>query len=223
MNLDDITLCLTIGKRPKELEESLSSLLSFLPFRHIIAINDFGDEPTNDVFTKLCPHGTLISLGYNLGHHKAVDLMYDKVTTECIFHTEDDWLFDACPDIDFAKKLLDEPSVSSVIFRKIPDFIYDEQDRQKAIITHTTHGDYVRLDGLHEQWHGYSFNPHLAKKSLWQAHAPFSQFKKERHISRHLRKQGLHIAYLEQGVCHHIGHDSVANPPKTFWQKMKFW
>ena len=61
MNLDDITLCLTIGKRPKELEESLSSLLSFLPFRHIIAINDFGDELTNDVFTKLCPHGTLIN------------------------------------------------------------------------------------------------------------------------------------------------------------------
>lgn len=224
LDLDNVTLCLTIGKRPVELEQSLSSLLSYVDFQHIIAINDFGDAPTNEVFLDLCPKGELIDLQRNLGHHKAIDYMYAKVQTDYIFHSEDDWLFDKNPDLDNAAALLDAlPQISCVAFRKIEDFIHDEQQRNQAMPIASTLSEYVRLDNLHDQWHGYSFNPHLVKKSLWQHYAPFAQFKKERHISRYLRKHGHYMAYLKQGACHHIGFDSVANPPKTFWQKLKFW
>lgn len=224
MDLDTVTLCLTIGKRPVELTKSLQSLLNYVDFKHVIAINDFGDTATNDAFLEVCPHGKLIDLQRNLGHHKAVDYLYTQVSTEYIFHSEDDWLFDACPDIDNAIALLNyNPTISCVGFRKIEDFIYDPQERSTAKRIDTNLGHYVRLDHLHEQWHGYSFNPHIAKKSLWQHYAPFAQFKKERHISRFLRKEGYYMAYLEHGVCHHIGYHSVANPPKTLWQKLKFW
>ena len=60
MNTQNITLCLTIGKRPQELRRTLESILSQINFEHIIAINDFRDEETNQVFRELCPHGTLI-------------------------------------------------------------------------------------------------------------------------------------------------------------------
>lgn len=224
MNLENVTLCLTIGKRPLELQQTLASLLSYLPFEKIIAINDFGDKETNEIFLSCCPKGELINLQQNLGHHRAVDYMYQKVKTGYIFHCEDDWLFDNTFDITNALFVLENnPNISCIGVRKINDFVYNEQDRRKVQNIETNFGTYVRLDSLHDQWYGYSFNPHLTQKILWQRHAPFSQFKKERHISRFLRKQGYYMLYLQQGICHHIGHQSVANPPKTTWQKLKFW
>lgn len=217
---DNITLCLTIGKRPQELTQSLTSLLNFVAFEHIIAINDFGDRATNDALMACCPNAMLIDLGNNLGHHKAVDYMYSKVKTDYIFHSEDDWLFTAMPDLRGAMALLETKAVSCVGFRRIDDFIYDEAARRQLITLPAPFGDYVRADHLHDQWHGYTFNPHLAKKTLWQRYAPFAQFKKERHISRRLRKEGRYVAYQKHGVCHHIGHDSVSRAP-TLWQKIR--
>ncbi|MGP1571002.1 MAG: glycosyltransferase [Moraxella sp.] len=223
-DLENITLCLTIGKRPLELEQSLKSLLSHLDFQAIIAINDFGDQQTDEVFLDCCPNGKLINLHKNIGHHKAVDYMYNHVKTDYIFHSEDDWFFDDAPNLNNAISLLQENNkISCVGFRKIDDFIYDEKSRQKIEKIDTKIGDYVKMNKLHQQWHGYSFNPHLARKSLWEQFAPFSQFKKERHISRFLRKEGYYMAYLQNGICYHIGHNSVSNPSKNLWQRLKFW
>ncbi|STZ08830.1 Glycosyl transferase family 2 [Moraxella caprae] len=222
--MDNVTLCLTIGKRPNELAQTLDSLLSKIHFEHIIAINDFSDEATNQVFKEKCPQGQLISLGYNLGHHKAVDYMYSQVNTSYIFHCEDDWFFDSTPDIQSAMSVLkNHTQISAISFRQFTDFLYTDDERNAVKLLEDDLADYVRVEHLHEQWHGYSFNPHLAKKSLWQTYQPFAQFKKERHISRHLRQQGLYMLFLKQGNCYHIGHDSVSNPPKSFWQKLKFW
>ena len=94
MKAQDITLCLTIGRRPELLRQTLESLFSQISFEHIIAINDFRDEETNQVFRELCPTGILLNLAEQVGHHKAVDVMYAQVKTNYIFHCEDDWLFD---------------------------------------------------------------------------------------------------------------------------------
>lgn len=88
--MNEITLCLTIGMRPELLRQTLQSLLNRLTFSHIIAINDFRDEATNRVFRGLCPQGQLISLKKQLGHHAAVDYMYQQVTTPYVMHCEDD-------------------------------------------------------------------------------------------------------------------------------------
>lgn len=86
----EITLCLTIGNRPEPLEKTLMSLLPRIEFQHIIAINDFRDTPTNEMFLKMCPQGTLINLPKQVGHHQAVDAMYKLVKTKYVFHCEDD-------------------------------------------------------------------------------------------------------------------------------------
>lgn len=220
--IKNTTLCLTIGRRPNELRRSLTSLLSKVAFRHIIAINDFGDNETNEVFKQLCPNGELISLGYNIGHHKAVDLMYSKVTTDYIFHSEDDWFFDNLPDFKKLFLLLDNKNIVSVCFRKIGDFPFC--DNELNLIQYEAIHDIniANLTNLHEQWYGYSFNPHLIKKSVYDELKPFANYKKERHISRIFKKQGRYVAYLKNGCCHHIGFESLANPPKVgFWNKLK--
>lgn len=60
-HFDNLTLCLTIGKRPEPLRQTLQSLLGQMSFAKIIAINDFGDEPTNRVFQEFAPPPRKIS------------------------------------------------------------------------------------------------------------------------------------------------------------------
>ena len=74
----------------------------------------------------------------------------------------------------------------------------------------------AKLTALHEQWHGYTFNPHIISVATLKEIGNLSAYKKERHISRWLRKKGKHTLFLKEGVCYHIGeNDSIANPPKT--------
>jgi hypothetical protein len=208
-----VTLCLTIGRRPALLQQTLTSLLDLGDFAKVIAINDFRDRATNDMFMSLCPDGQLISLDKQLGHHGAVDFMYQHVTTPYVLHCEDDWFFDARLDIPRAMDLLKSNSkISQVCLRHISDFQFPDEIEQRLTSVNTTAASYFRLDSTHPQWHGYTFNPHIALLETWKTLGGFSQFKKERHISRQLREQGMFTAYIDPGSCVHIGDEqSVSN------------
>lgn len=210
------TLCLTIGGRPDLLRQSLKSLLPRADFLAVIAINDFRDEPSNAVFRELCPDGLLINLKHQVGHHKAVDAMYSHVKTPYVFHCEDDWLFDGTPSLNDAVELLEnELAISAVCFRKISDLNLTEVEQAKVKIQSFGALQYSRLDGVHDQWHGYTFNPHLTKTSLWREISGFEKYKKERHVSRFLRSKGFYVAYIDPGTCRHIGeYESISNPVK---------
>ncbi|WP_201543023.1 glycosyltransferase [Psychrobacter immobilis] len=215
--MNNITLCLTIGKRPELLHQTLTSLLAKYHFENVIAINDFGDKETNDVFLGLCPHGILLNQENHIGHHRAVDKMYQYVTTDYIFHCEDDWYFDSELNIaSYIELLKTDPCITSVCLRKILDFPFSDEDLMKVEYLDTIPVKAAKLTALHEQWHGYTFNPHIISVDTWKEIGNFSTYKKERHISRWLRKKGKYIFFLKEGVCYHIGeNNSIANPPKT--------
>lgn len=220
---DQVTICMTMGKRPDHLRRTIESLGDIFQSLPVIAINDFGDDETSSVFRKLSPNGTLINLGGQVGHHPAVDAMYEQVKTPFIFHMEDDWGFFRQNFIEDALSLLEaDPQISSVCFREISDFPLSDADRSQIARDEREGIQFNRLDGLHEEWHAYTFNPHLARKSLWEDIGKFSQFKKERHISRKLRAQGRYTAFLEPGACAHIGNDiSVANNKPSLFKRIK--
>lgn len=220
-----VTLCLTIGRRPELLRQTLSTLLSNACFEHVIAINDFRDEATNLVFKELCPDGTLISLDRQLGHHAAVDHMYGLVQTPWVFHCEDDWLFEQPIDLQRLTEVLRAQTwMSGVCLRKRSDFSLVSADESKVLCESYAGLDFYRLDKLHAQWHGYTFNPHLASARVWREFAPFASFKKERHISRTMRKRGLVMAYWADGGCSHLGADQSVSYPridkKSFWKRL---
>ena len=217
---ENITLCLTIGKRPKLLRQTLNSLLSKVEFKQIIAINDFRDEETNQVFKEMCPGGLLINLPNQVGHHRAVDEMYSRVETEYIFHCEDDWLFDQPFEFDKYFEILEKnPKATQLSFRKWTDFPFSEEQKADIQFIKSSPLNLARFDSMHDQWHGFTFNPHLSSIELWKSLPQgFSQFKKERHVSRWLRAQQRYVLFLENGICHHIGEeDSVANASKKSW------
>lgn len=220
---DQITICMTMGRRPDHLRRTIESLGDIFHSLPVIAINDFGDDETSSVYRKLLPNGTLIEPGQQIGHHPAVDVMYEQVKTPYIFHMEDDWEFSRQNFIEDALNLLaTDPLISSVCFREISDFPFSDADRSRIVRDERGGIQFSRLDGLHEEWHAYTFNPHIARKSLWEDIGKFSQFKKERHISRKLRAQGRYTAFLEPGACAHIGFDiSVANKNPSLFKRMK--
>jgi hypothetical protein len=222
--MNSVTLCITMGRRPQLLRQTLSSLLKQAEFENIIGINDFRDEETNQVFKDLCPNGYLISLDSQLGHHAAVDYMYDLVTTPWVFHCEDDWLFEKSIDLRHLIKILEsEKSLSAICLRQKSDFSLTVEEDRKVTYVKSGFLDFYRLDSIHDQWHGYTFNPHLASIDLWRSIGPFSNFKKERHISRVIRKKELFIYYLVNGGCSHLGaNDSVSNSntlKKSIWKR----
>lgn len=222
--MEPITLCLTIGKRPDLLKKTLESLLPHINCKHIIAINDFRDEPTNEMFRHICPDGQLISLTHQLGHHKAVDHMYQFVSTRLVLHCEDDWVFDRSIDLTGAIQLLDtNERISQVCLRKISDFQLTESESELVLKCQENGYNYFRLDNLHTQWHGYTFNPHLAKLDYWRLLGGFTQFKKERHISRHLRSKGRFTAYMNPGYCEHIGELQSVSQSASHPKGLRLW
>jgi hypothetical protein len=217
-----VTLCITMGKRPELLQQTLRSLFERVQVDHVLAVNDFLDDDTNDAFRDVCPWGQLVLPPHHVGHHPAVDLLYQHVKTPYVFHCEDDWLFEHSIDLAQCQQLLrEEPALSMVCFRSIRDvaeaFTHEPVTQAKAM-------PYVRLDQHHAQWYGYTFNPHLASLDLWRSLGGFSQFRKERHISRHLRKQGRVVAYAANGPCAHLGaDDSVSTPAVTPGRWSEWW
>ncbi|NPD14806.1 glycosyltransferase [Xinfangfangia sp. D13-10-4-6] len=224
MIADKITLCLTMGRRPDLLRQTLQSLKG-LPPMAVLAINDFGDEETNAVFREMCPHGRLIDAGRHLGHHGAVDLMYAEVKTPYIFHCEDDWGFTRTDFLEDAVRLLHtDPLISVVCLRASGDIPLSDADR-KLVQNETRDGIALqRMEAVHPQWHGFSFNPHLAEKRLWEELGGFSQFEKERYVSRFLRAKGRYVAFLLPEACRHIG-DNRSNTPgrDSLFRRVKKW
>lgn len=223
MNTENITLCLTIGKRPEELRKTLESILSQLRFEHIIAINDFRDEETSQVFRELCPHGILIVQSEQVGHHRAVDLMYSQVKTPYVFHCEDDWFFDQPLQLDkYIDLLNNDPNANIVCLRKVSNFILTEEQQKKVKYYETKPLSTARLDYTNAKWHGYTFNPHIARIETWKKTGGFCNFKKERDVSIFFRSQGKYNLFLKEGVCHHIGENSVSYPQnQSFINKLK--
>lgn len=214
--LPELTLCMTIGNRPALLQQTLSSLLALQQFEHVLAVNDFGDDASNQVFRSHFPHGILVSHQAGQGHHRAVDALYGQVQTPYVMHIEDDWVFER--EIAFARifeALEAHPQVSMVCLREIDDFTLEHFSEEACQVDLTSMRAY-RLTGLHDQWYGYTFNPHITTVSRIRSIEAFSAFKKERHISRALRARGLYAAYLQGGGCRHIGdNQSVANVKRS--------
>lgn len=223
MTSDDITLTLTMGGRPDALRKTFASLQPVFQPRHVVAGNDFRDPACSAILKEFFPHAVEIFPEQQLGHHRIMDAILKNVATPYVFHIEDDWLFNEHLDLGAAKQLLaHDKSVSQVCFRDVSDFPFNAED-----ITRIEHIDlscarYARLDKLHPQWHGFTFNPSLFSAQLLQDIGTFAHYKKERHISRFLRKRGRFVAFLEPGACVHFGEISLANPkPKNLLQKIK--
>lgn len=201
-----VTICITMGNRPDELRSTLESIgpdLRSLPF---IAINDFQDKETDKVFKEIIPHGRIIKQRGNIGHTRAIDAIYGHVQTPYIFHMEDDWTFTRTDFLEDALKVLtSDDQISMVLLRDLQNIPLAKKHPDDVIHLETSGVPWARLDKTSEKWFGYTFNPHLSRRSTWLELGGFAQFRGEGIISQYFRDHGYYVATLKPGPCYHAG------------------
>lgn len=218
-----VTHCITIGNRPDLLRQTLTGLKAVQDIP-TLAINDFNDTDTNNVFMEMCPRGRIVGPGHHIGHHPAIDAMYSHVTTPYIFHNEDDWAFSRADFLSDALSLLEaEPNITAVCLRATDDMSFSDDQRKKIVTAEINGIRFQRLDALHDQWYGFTFNPHLSRKSMWEELGGYTKFKKERHLSRTLKMTGGFVAFLTPEACRHIGEGRSTTWKPSPFRRFKAW
>jgi hypothetical protein len=161
-----------------------------------------------------------------LGQMRSIDAHYATLGAPYVVHLEDDWGFTRSLDLDRVTDFLEaRPDISVVC---IAHRIYDPRFEKGA--RRESHGgiDYLVWEtDAHPKWFSYSFNPSVARMSLWREVGPFAKFVTEENLSLFLKERGMRIAMVVPGIADHIGDDRHAHDPfqpkraKTFLERMK--
>lgn len=220
------TTVLTSCGRFDLLGETIASLQRHFDVDRIIVAEDSENTAAAKQFADRFP---VVDMRLNLpklGQMRSIDAHYATLDTPYVFHLEDDWGFTRGIDLERVTKFLDDrPDIAVVC---IAHRIYDPRF-QKSAHKETHDGiDYLVWDlDAHPKWFSYSFNPSIARLSLWREVGPFAKFTTEENLSKFLKDRGMRIALVVPGIADHIGDDRHAHDPfqpkraTTFLQRMK--
>jgi hypothetical protein len=210
-----VTVVLTSCGREDLLARTLGSFLAHHRPGRIVIVEDSADPALAARVVAHHPGVDMLPNAARLGQLPSIDRAYATVTTPLVLHLEDDWEFTGPIDIPGAVDLLERRAeVNAVCFRRLADLQFKERIRRRRF-SHGS-GRYARLDHIHPDWHGHTFNPTLLRLATWQAIGPFAGLGNERAISRAVKDRGGFVAYQLPGVCGHIGDGRrVADPVRV--------
>jgi hypothetical protein len=200
-----VTGVLTSCGRPDLLEETLASLAWHMAPPRLLITEDAADETVAALCVRRFPFAEVRLNRPKRGHLASVDCLYGAAHTDVVLHLEDDWRFDAPVDAAAALSFLDSaPQVSAVVLRAF-DEVRGEARAKSDIVTHAGQRFAVMRPDAHDRWFGYTFNPCLARRTLWQTYGPFAPFKTEEGVSAAMKAAGFTVAFLLPGAARHIG------------------
>lgn len=220
------TTVLTSCGRFDLLGETIASFQRYFDVDRIIVSEDSENSAAAADFARAFPVADVRVNLPKLGQMGAIDAHYATLDTPYVLHLEDDWGFTRGIDIEKVTKFLEARSDIAVVC--IAHRIYDPRFQKSA--KKETHGgiDYLVWDlDAHPKWFSYSFNPSIARMSLWREVGPFAKFVTEENLSKFLKDRGMRIALVVPGIADHIGDDRHAHDPfqpkraTTFLQRMK--
>lgn len=220
------TTVLTSCGRFDLLGETVASLQRHFDVDRIIIAEDSENSAAAEAFRREFPVADMRVNLPKLGQMRSIDAHYATIDTPYVFHLEDDWGFTRAIDLERVTAFLEaRPDIAVVC---IAHRIYDPRFQKSA--RKETHGgiDYLVWDlDAHPKWFSYSFNPSIARLSLWREVGPFANFTTEENLSKFLKDRGMRIALVVPGIADHIGDDRHAHDPfqpkraTTFLQRMK--
>ncbi|WP_163370192.1 glycosyltransferase [Endozoicomonas acroporae] len=209
-NDSDITLVVTSCGRFDLLRKTLSSFVQYnsCPVKEIIITEDSGNSDIyNYIPDEIKDQTHIIINNPKLGQIKSIDLAYSKVTTDYIFHCEDDWSFYRPGFIEDSMRVMGtDKKIIQVWLRSFHHDIaihspYHFLNERKQV------GDvyYYPLGSEKEDWQGFSFNPGLKRFSDYTGIKSYSSFPSEKELSRHYAQLGYYAAILENDAVLHTG------------------
>ena len=210
-----VTTVLTSCGRWDLLSETIGSFLDHHEPGRFLVAEDSGDADFAGRIATTFPMIEVLLNDPRLGQHRSIDRAYGMVETPFILHLEDDWRCDGPMHVEQAAALLGERSeLSGVCFRRFREL----KLTHRMFARRFTHDgiDYADMRSAHRDWYGYSFNPSLVRRESWGAHGPLAKYANERVFSRHMKDQGLSVAFQLPGVASHIGSGrSVFDPQRA--------
>jgi len=214
----EITLVITSCNRLHLLAKTIKSFDKFntYPIKERIIIEDSGLTSVKDELNKL--YGDTYKIIFNnppLKQIGSIDRAYSEVTTEYIFHCEDDWEFYRSGFIEDSLTILEYDSkVKQVGLRSIQhDYVINHPTIviDNKILTINSQNCYMfqmHPDFKDEDWVTCSFNPGLLRKYDYDLIGTYnSQANSEAGISLWYKNRGFYSIALENDAVKHIGWD----------------
>ncbi|MCE9789078.1 glycosyltransferase [Shewanella chilikensis] len=212
-----VALVLTSCNRFDLLEATLRSFFKFntYPIAQYIIIEDshnldkllavLGKFPDVDF--------TVLNNEPQLGQMKSIDRAYSKVTSEYIFHCEDDWEFYREGFIEDSLKVLDSDEHIMTVWLREQDDTNNHPIESKVFNCQDISGrDYQIMQRNYKRksssdvWHGFTFNPGLRRFKDYQLVAPIGELNGEMEMSKLYHSKGFKAAIFETGYVRHIGY-----------------
>ncbi len=234
-----VSVVLTSCGRLDLLEQTIDSFFisNTYPISQFILIDDSGNvgllPQLNLLIKKYEFPIELIFNQKNLGQIKSIDVAYEKVTSDYIFHCEDDWVFYKSGFIENSLDILKaDDSIVNVWLRAHADTNGHPIDYAIKKMTTSGHGYYYMTTSYLGNWHGFVFNPSLKRVDDCKKFLPFSQLKvlapKGKYQQMIMGEEDLSIYFYQagykgaitdvvDGYVRHIGDGRHLNLP---WQKI---
>jgi glycosyltransferase involved in cell wall biosynthesis len=206
--MSKVTIVITSCNRPDLLKKTIDSFLQYntYPIYQWIISEDSGIPNVNAELMKEHPEFTWINAVARRGQIRSIDEAYSYVTTEYVFHLEDDWeTYRDGAILESVNILESSPNVSAVMCRKHDPRVYHMAETPP----------YLKCWG---GWGYYSFNPGLRRMSDYTEFfgKSFTTFtsagergglQSERKINDFYREKGYRMALTPhpEGYLHHIG------------------
>ncbi|MCL1123023.1 glycosyltransferase family 2 protein [Shewanella surugensis] len=213
MNNSAVSFVLTSCNRFDLLEKTLASFLKFntYPIAQYIIIEDSHNRDKLAAVLAKFPtvQFTVLLNEQQLGQMKSIDKAYNNVTSEYIFHCEDDWEFYKKGFIEASFKVLDsDDKVVTVWLREQNDtnkhpieaelFYCDDNATPYQIMQRNYHNP--------QEWHGFTFNPGLRRLQDYQIFAPIGELGGEYEMSQLYFEHDFKAAIFPKGFVRHIGY-----------------
>lgn len=220
----DVTVCLTSCNRLSELLRTLESFFKYnsYPIRKIIISEDGDYKRTEKRLKEIYKdyfENDLMELIKGGGNQiDSIELLYQKVETEYIYHSENDWMTIKPYFIEQSKAILEADSKCLLVWLR------DLNDTNKHPLDR-----YFNIDGYHcfrlqygygKVWNGFTWNPHLFRVSDWRKNL-FSDLRDkangegcvaEGEISEYYKELKFYCVILPCAYVYHIGYCSSYNP-----------
>jgi len=206
------TTVLTSCGRFDLLAQTLSSFLDWFEPQKIIVAEDSGDTSASAAFAAEFP---VVEMRVNcpkLGQLRSIDKVYGTLSTPYVLHLEDDWEFSRSLDLDRVIAFMRaRPDISVVC---IAHRVYHPRFAKGARTEVHDGIAYLVWDlDAHPKWFSYSFNPSIARTTLWRELGPFEQFVTEEDLSLFCKARGMRIAMVDPGIADHIGRSRHVHDP----------
>lgn len=230
MSNNTVSLVITSCNRFDLLEKTIESFLKYntYPISQYIVIEDSHnrDKLENTLAKFKDIDFVMVNNEPQLGQMKSIDKAYSLVTSEYIFHCEDDWEFYRTGFVESSLKvLLSDEKIVTVWLRETSDtnghsvlpelYICPTNESLKYQIMHKNdllHGAY---------WHGFTLNPGLRRLADYQLIAPIAQYLNEAGAGNKYYELGFKAAIFPEGSVRHIGyHRGIRYKPNIAkWRK----